>query len=394
MTATLSFRQEPDGSICAKDCSTRAGELQANPDVGGIGVLIGFVATAWLVVLLVVFRYCLAFDPTADPFAKPRRHQRCGLRHALKPNAVDFKITGIFRGLRGRLDHHGFWDMALNKILLKLCDVQLLTGFGLLLSSFISLTCYMSAYHWQIISYLAWFSNLTHAACLTALRQYLYRHQMERNFRMTLMVILLAGLITAIVPTGYFNWGDPGEHNVVNQGTASVPASNARCFFTQRSIQAAWESRLCKENESPEVDYPDGYPCNSKQNYYGKEKTPQATIAYESSIISILLLTLSFSSRSVKMFRILSEIARHTVRHKVGYWASLCLIATAKRYPDLRNTAWRRKFLAVFRPLDLMITFYLVVKLYLDMFLSEMADVSTVHTAITARRSPNKTPLY
>ncbi|KAE9582980.1 hypothetical protein CGMCC3_g1249 [Colletotrichum fructicola] len=118
---------------------------------------------------------------------------------------------------------------------LTLCDVQILTGFGLLFSSFVGLTCYMSAYHWQIISYLAWFSNLTHAACLTALREYLYHHKMERNFRMMLMIVLMAGLITAIVPTGYFNWGDLDDKYIIwDQGTAGVPASNARCFFSQR----------------------------------------------------------------------------------------------------------------------------------------------------------------
>lgn len=190
---------------------------------------------------------------------------------------------------------------------------------------------------------------------------------------MILMVILLAGLITAIVPTGYFNWGDSG-YTIWSQGTASVPASNARCFFSQRQIQAAWKSRLCKENESSYNDADDGYPCNDDQESSG---APLATTAYESSILSILLLTLSFSSRSVKMFRILSEIAKDTIRQKVGCWAVSCLSATVRGYRHFGTTAWRRRLLAIFRPLDLMIALYLVVKLYLDMFLSELADVST-----------------
>lgn len=262
------------------------------------------------------------------------------------------------------------------QILLTLCDVQLLTGFGLLFSSFISLTCYISAYHWHIISYLVWFSNLTHAACLTALRQYLYHHQVERNFRMILMVILLAGLITAIVPTGYLNWGYqfPGWY----EGTASVPASNARCFFSRTSIQSAWDSRLCENMKSH-----DGHPCNEKVFYGGTKPTPLATTAYESSVISILILTFSFTSRSVKMSRKLSDIAKDTIRQRLGDWASYCLMATARFYPHFGTTTWRRKLLAIFRPLDLMIALYLVGKLYLDMFSSEMADISTTRITLT-----------
>ncbi|KAF5489300.1 Oxidoreductase andH [Colletotrichum siamense] len=252
-------------------------------------------------------------------------------------------------------------------ILLKFCDVQLLTGFGLLFSSFVGLTCYMSAYHWQIISYLAWFSALTHAACLTALREYLYHHQMERNFRMILMIILLVGLIIAIWPTGYFNWD---ARLVETQGTASVPTSNARCFFSQKSIQSAWEGRLCGQ-----IGGSDKYHCNFKEDEYGRELKPSATTAYDSSILSIVLLIFSFFTRSVKMFRALSKMTKKTIRQKLGHWAASCLTATARRYPHFGTTALRRKLLSVFRPLDVMVALYLVVKLYLDVLLSEMSDI-------------------
>ncbi|KAF4822049.1 hypothetical protein CGCSCA5_v002589 [Colletotrichum siamense] len=274
----------------------------------------------------------------------------------------------MFSGIRRRIGHHSHWNMAFTKILLRLCDVQLLTGFGLLFSSFVSLSCYMSAYHWQIMSYLAWFSNLTHAACLTALLEYLYQHQLERNFRMTLMVVLLAGLRTAIIPTGYFNW------QWAYYGTAAVPASNARCFFTQDGAQKVWESRACpKDSPSWFNKLGDGYRCNFREVPL---VAPKATAAYESSILSIVLLTFSFASRSVKMFRTLSEITKYTVRQKMGLWASSVLIATARAYEKLQTTTFRKRLLNFFRPLDLMLALYLVVKLYLDVFSSEMADVS------------------
>ncbi|TDZ15566.1 hypothetical protein Cob_v011350 [Colletotrichum orbiculare MAFF 240422] len=51
---------------CDDSCEVHRFELEPNPDVGGIGVLVGFLGTAWLVVILVVIRYVLAFNPPLD----------------------------------------------------------------------------------------------------------------------------------------------------------------------------------------------------------------------------------------------------------------------------------------------------------------------------------------
>ncbi|KAK3897027.1 hypothetical protein C8A05DRAFT_20128, partial [Staphylotrichum tortipilum] len=70
-----------------------------------------------------------------------------------------------------------------SQVLLWMYGVQLFTGIGILLAGYIGMSC-TSAYHWQLLVYLAWFSNLTHIACLTALRRYLYQHQSARNWRL------------------------------------------------------------------------------------------------------------------------------------------------------------------------------------------------------------------
>lgn len=105
-----------------------------------------------------------------------------------------------------------------------MCDAQLLTGIGILLSGYLALSCFISAYHWQLIVYLAWFSNLTHMACLIAMRSYLHQKQSERNWRLALMTLLWLGLVPAIIPTVFFNWAN-------EEPTSALPASNARCFF-------------------------------------------------------------------------------------------------------------------------------------------------------------------
>ncbi|KAF6815909.1 hypothetical protein CMUS01_12359 [Colletotrichum musicola] len=86
--------------------------LEPNPDIGGLGVLIGFLGTAWLSVLLVVIRYVLAFDPHVDPLHNP------GLRleASWKPNPIDIRITRNFTKLRARLGNQSRWEAAVTKV--------------------------------------------------------------------------------------------------------------------------------------------------------------------------------------------------------------------------------------------------------------------------------------
>ncbi|KAF4847758.1 hypothetical protein CGCSCA4_v005166 [Colletotrichum siamense] len=372
MDAAQLLRREPANPNCVKGCLEPPDDLEPNPDVGGVGVVIGFLGTAWLVVILATLRYCLVFDPATDPLENPDRGLRYGKKHIWKSNVIDVKTIAMFAGLRKRLGHdsRSRWTMAFNKILLSMCDIQLLTGLGILLSGFISLSCYMSAYHWKLISYLAWFSNLTHAACLSALRAHFYSNQTERNYRMVLMAVLLAALITAMVPTSYFNWDTPWE------STASVPSSNARCFFSQNTAQAVWNSRICKDGRYS-GKLADGYQCIHPSGV----GPITATNSYESSMISIGLLIFNFVSRSIKMFRTLSEITKDAIRGKVARWSAHCLTATVKAHRRFGNTSPKRRLLAILRPLDLMISSYLVAKLYLEIMLSELADVSAGHTS-------------
>ncbi|KAK1656842.1 hypothetical protein BDP55DRAFT_639266 [Colletotrichum godetiae] len=223
----------------------------------------------------------------------------------------------------------------------------------------------MSAYHWQIICYLAWFSSITHVACLSALRTYFFQHRTERNYRLGLIVILLAGLITALIPTGYFNWSaslSPGK-------TASLSPSNARCFSWRKTAQALHDS--------------------SNSHYYGRSSsspprsiyrrrdnsTIEWTLAFETSTTSILILTFSFFGRASKLFRKTSQLAKNILRETLGHWAVSCLQITAVRCRKFGTTPFRKTLLAVFRPLDLTIATYLVAKVYMDAVSSELADL-------------------
>jgi len=117
-----------------------------------------------------------------------------------------------------------------------MCDVQFVTGLGILVSGFIDLPTGISAYHFNIVTNLAWFSNLTRICGLTVLRKYFHSRPTEKLIRMICMIILALMLLAAIGPTLSFNWKHPDE------GTASLNGTDAICFYDPfRSAQ--WHRR-------------------------------------------------------------------------------------------------------------------------------------------------------
>ncbi|KAF6787304.1 hypothetical protein CSOJ01_15264 [Colletotrichum sojae] len=334
--------EEPMLPKCGGSCLSlsQIGPLEANPDIGGIGV---------------------------DPFQDERSDEDRGHKREWRPNHTDVRTVGRFRWLRKLPRNQWHWEMALTKVLLNLCDIQLLTGLGLLFSGFMGLTCYVSAYHWELICYLAWLSNLTHVACLSSLRSFFYRNQAQRNWRMVSMAILFAGLVAALFPTAYFNWAN---------GTASVPSSNARCFFRHDTAQTIWDHRVCRPNltSSTQFDAADGYGCNDDN------LSISATSAYESMILSLLLVSSSFLIRSARMFKSLSDVAKESVLHSLGRWSRSLLRVAIAAHRRLSTGRFTRRLVALVRPLDMVIGIQLVARLYWDILSSEIFDVSCLYS--------------
>lgn len=162
-----------------------------------------------------------------------------------------------------------------------MCDIQILTGMGILLSSYIGLSCYVSANHWQLAVQLAWFSNITHVACLTVLRGYLHLHSWERNIRISCMTVLCLALIVSMSPTAYFGWA-------FNESLYPLATFNARCFFDPGFGKAF-----------------------SEQELYGSRR------ALESTIMSILLLFFNFLTRTIKFMKPWADSFRKKCREAI-----------------------------------------------------------------------------
>lgn len=237
-----------------------------------------------------------------------------------------------------------------------MCVAQLLTGLVLLLSGWISLHN-ISAYHWQLIVYFAWFANVTHVCCLVVLRGYFHQNPGDRGWRLVLMTILWVGLIVAMGPTFWFNWiAEPIEES------ASRPASNARCFYTASIAQHMFAERAC-ENLQAEYQF------RLQNDLLGKLDAQtctglkvQDTQAFSTALLSILLAIFSFPSRMIKLTKTSSNFTKHVVRGKGSRWIT-------RRISSLLGRG-------SYDVASLMISLYFFGKISADILSSELSDVS------------------
>lgn len=150
-------------------------------------VLIGFVATGYLTLLLVLAYYILGF--VEAQFLNPiDRGCLRYVRRIIKPRSTTRRAS------------------TLRKAVLMYSDQQLVTGIALLIGGFSQLHYGLDAYHWQILVYLVWFSSLTHLTTLTVLRQYFRENPALRLWRAGFMLVTVIMLGIALVPTGNSLW--------------------------------------------------------------------------------------------------------------------------------------------------------------------------------------------
>ncbi|KAJ4006435.1 hypothetical protein NW766_010522 [Fusarium irregulare] len=250
------------------NCSFAARGDQVEPygDIAGPGVIAGFLGTGWLAVILVLLHYLFVFDPYKDPFQTSEGSNSSAAGNPWRANPIDSLVKGIVKKGLDRMDIGPGWTDGLEMSILGMCDLQFVTGLGILISGFIDLRKGISAYHFILVTHLAWFSNLTHICGLTVLRKYFHTRPMEKLIRMICMTVLALMLLVAIVPTLSFNWAHPDE------GTARLAGTDAVCFYDPfRSSD--WHKR----SEHDRGDFID-------------------STAYQSGIMSIVLLVLSFVS--------------------------------------------------------------------------------------------------
>lgn len=233
--------------------------------------------------------------------------------------------------------------------MLALSDVQILTGLGILTSGFISLEGGLSAYDWQIIIYLAWFSNVTHQACLLFLRDYLQTHPWERNCRLVLMSALAIMLMVGLIPTIFSNWDSW-------QSSAASEYAPALCFFDLGLAMKLY--------------FEDPY----------REGPLQQTVAFQDMVASLLVLIFSFITRLWRILPTLSRFTRNRVRPKIARITRRTFTFFLKQ-PLLLHMFGRPLWsLLIFKPV---VAIYLCGRLLMDICESSYLDVRYLMMAVS-----------
>ncbi|KAL3295299.1 hypothetical protein RB213_005373 [Colletotrichum asianum] len=228
---------------------------------------------------------------------------------------------------------------AFDEAIILLCDIQIVTGIGILVSGYMLLKCGLDACHWQIVVYLAWFSTVTHLSGLNILRGLLNTTPWAKYVRASLMLALLVLVVVGLLPTGFFN--------------SANFSSQAICYFNQG--YGYWRH-------------------GGTDNKSWVSRDPVKTTAeWQAMAMSVILLIFGFVSRSFKLFRPLSIAFRVQIRSPISRLAQKTLL----RLGEPRSTislGWRDrlKMSIVTRPA---LATFLMVRLSCDLFGSTIFEV-------------------
>ncbi|KAF2035131.1 hypothetical protein EK21DRAFT_84759 [Setomelanomma holmii] len=189
--------------------------LLPNPELSGIGVILGFSITAYLTLVLLLLHYLTVHN----------------VRRTSVINAVD---NGLLTFVRHRViswKPSQRFEYAMEKSVLILSDTQLTTGLGILIAGYSQLKCGITAYHWQIMVFVAWFASFSFLSAMTFLEGYFQTNNNIRLIRVGFMLILASLLIAALLPTGSRNW-----LNMFQEGEGYYPSLSTACFYKQLSM--------------------------------------------------------------------------------------------------------------------------------------------------------------
>ncbi|KAJ5513115.1 hypothetical protein N7463_002667 [Penicillium fimorum] len=226
---------------CNFDCSAPA-PLSPNSDITGIGIVINNIVTTCFAVVIISLYYFTSYDPTRNPFQNAQSA-------AFRPNPIDVSPLALFKLYLSPLVKIGKSEKLANvliKCIRAMSDIQIVTGFWILIAGYSQLKCGLATYHWLVVTHMAWLSCLTQLSCLTHLRNYLHDRPIERAIRVLLVGVLATMLIVGLSFTGNYRWAfdednDDHDHPTVIGDPATChmharPGMNSAFFSMPLSI--------------------------------------------------------------------------------------------------------------------------------------------------------------
>ncbi|CRK21521.1 hypothetical protein BN1723_013060, partial [Verticillium longisporum] len=391
------------------DCFNDRPEIEPNCDIAGLGILVGFLAPAYLALIIITVHYLVAFDQNKNPdHGMVGSDQDCEMQR-LRPSRVQSSNQPVTSptnavaelnseesiqrrneadcssssqptslGLREEMtipqsdrdlpDHQTVcnyeaesdeeWspnpiDQFILGSRLTFCDGQSITGLAILSSAFATLggPSGIPAYQWQIAAHLAWLANITHLVGLTFLRDYLRQRPLHRNVRQVPTTILQLLLLVALFPTGWFNWLYSDRHEGANPAS---PSSYARCFF---NVQTATQRAL--DSSDMRVGFPEG--------------------SGSSTVFSILFLSMSFGIRLIKLSRRGSDFFRDVIRRNARRKLLQLAVDTTARF---KPTSPRLNFVRQYFFVNPIIAILMTARIHTDVVTSTFSEVMLAWVAV------------
>ena len=236
-----------------------------------------------------------------------------------------------------------------------MCDAQILTGLAIIISGFLSLKCatsHISAYHWQMISYLAWFACVTQLSGLTVIRFYLQDRPVQRNVRFALMTLLFTLVLAGLIPTGYFDW------NSEIVFSAARPGDPAICFFPTNNRRGMFDHDFCRPFGMEFLDCAIAGPGSA-----------------QSMIFSVCLLAYGYCTRSIKLYKPWSRAIHSCIRDPLSQLYRNTLFKAAKWGDASTSSVQLGKNLFTRLISVPALAFFLSIRVLLDLATSTLAEV-------------------
>lgn len=228
--------------------------------------------------------------------------------------------------------------------MLSMSDFQLITGLTILISGASQLRCGLTAYHWQRVVHIAWFSCITHLCCLTFLRRRFDRDMSLYWWRLPCMIVLGVLLTLALIPTAQYTW----YMEQPSKPLRPTPQDYASCYV----------------GNSPHIDK------REHQNFQSSQQR---------MILSAILLLLGMLTRVWHLFDTPTKKYLHARDICSGLFQQ---ILSQMRVWSTRNTLWSHLVATfAYRPC---LAAFLTVRLLIDIFASKGFEVRP-STFVSAR---------
>ncbi|KAI2711961.1 hypothetical protein CBS147332_5597 [Penicillium roqueforti] len=210
---------------CNFDCSAPT-PLSPNSDITGIGIIINNIVTTGIAVVIISIYHFTAYDPIHD------------LSHdgqtPFRPNPMDVSSLALFKSYLSpfvKIARSKRFANVLIKCIRAMSDMQIMTGFFLLISGYSQLKCGLATYHWLVVVDQAWLSCLVQLSCLTHLRSYFHNRPIERTLRLLAAGVSTIMLIVGLSFTGNYDWAFHADSSDPDHPTISDPAI---CYMRAR----------------------------------------------------------------------------------------------------------------------------------------------------------------